>query len=90
MIKCCAAYIKQNLRLILIAVSFTIVGIALSAGYGTAVQYTNTLGFCAHTCHEMENTVYQEYTHSKHFKNEFGVVVACSVGRLAGVLFMAD
>ena len=77
MIKCCAAYIKQNLRLILIAVSFTIVGIALSAGYGTAVQYTNTLGFCAHTCHEMENTVYQEYTHSKHFKNEFGVVVAC-------------
>jgi nitrate/TMAO reductase-like tetraheme cytochrome c subunit len=54
------------------------VGIVLTAVYATAVQYTNTLGFCAHTCHEMESTVFQEYTHSKHFKNQHGVVVVCS------------
>ena len=70
-------WFRDNLRLIVMAEAFILVGILLSAGYGTAVQYTNTLGFCAHTCHEMENTVYQEYMHSKHFKNEFGVVVAC-------------
>jgi nitrate/TMAO reductase-like tetraheme cytochrome c subunit len=26
----------------------------------------------------MESTVYQEYTHSKHFKNEYGVIVGCA------------
>jgi cytochrome c-type protein NapC len=71
------AYIKSHIRLIVFAGIFVAIGIVLSAMYGTAVQYTNTLNFCAHTCHEMENTVYQEYMHSKHFKNEFGVVVAC-------------
>ena len=77
MIKKCIACLCSNLRLVLLAVGFIAVGIALSAAYGTAVQYTNTLTFCAHTCHELENTVYQEYMHSKHFKNEFGVVVGC-------------
>jgi nitrate/TMAO reductase-like tetraheme cytochrome c subunit len=55
-----------------------IVGVGLCAVYATAIQYTNTLGFCAHTCHEMESTVYPEYMQSKHFKNEHGVVITCA------------
>ncbi len=54
------------------------VGLGMAGAYGSVVDYTNSLNFCAHTCHEMEDTVYQEYTHSKHFKNEQGVVVVCS------------
>ncbi len=53
-------------------------GLAIAGAYATVVDYTNSLNFCAHTCHEMESTVYQEYTHSKHFKNEQGIVVVCS------------
>ncbi|MDE2030317.1 MAG: NapC/NirT family cytochrome c [Alphaproteobacteria bacterium] len=70
-------FIKEKRAFLLTAAGFIAIGIGLSAAYGTAVQYTNTLGFCANTCHEMHDTVYQEYSHSKHFKNEFGVVVAC-------------
>jgi len=50
----------------------------LAGTYASVVDYTNTLGFCAHTCHEMESTVYQEYRESRHFSNEQGVVVRCS------------
>src|ERR1019366_810241 len=46
--------------------------------YASAIDWTSHLDFCAHSCHEMESTVYPEYMHSKHFKNEQGVVVACA------------
>ena len=70
-------WLRSNLRFVLFASLFVVIGIALSATYGTVVQHTNTLNFCAHSCHELESTVYQEYTQSKHFKNDYGVVVAC-------------
>ena len=46
--------------------------------YATALDYTSQLSFCAHSCHEMEATVYQEYLESNHFKNQHGVVVVCA------------
>jgi len=64
--------------LIAIAAVSVVAGIALSAGYATAVQYTSTPEFCAKSCHEMESTVYREYTHSKHFKNGQGMVASCA------------
>ncbi|MGC9953769.1 MAG: NapC/NirT family cytochrome c [Rhizomicrobium sp.] len=70
--------VRGRSKFIVVAGVSILIGIGLAAGYATVVDYTNSLNFCAHTCHEMESTVYQEYTHSKHFKNEQGVVVACS------------
>lgn len=69
---------RKHQKLLIILFVGGAAGLALSAVYATAIQYTNTLGFCAHTCHEMESTVFEEYTHSKHFKNQYGVVVVCS------------
>jgi nitrate/TMAO reductase-like tetraheme cytochrome c subunit len=71
-------WIKLYRAWIAVAFTFTLIGIGLSAAYATAIDYTSHLDFCAHTCHEMESTVYQEYMHSKHYKNEQGVVVACA------------
>lgn len=54
-----------------------IAGIIFWGGFNTYMEYTNTLGFCI-SCHEMEDTVYQEYTHTVHFQNGSGVRAICS------------
>ncbi len=72
------AFAHRRSTYIIVALVAMVGGIGLTATYATVVDYTNRLDFCAHTCHEMESTVYQEYTHSKHFKNQYGVVVKCS------------
>jgi cytochrome c-type protein NapC len=46
-------------------------------GFNTAMEATNTMGFCT-SCHEMRDTVYQEYQTSVHFKNASGVRATCS------------
>ena len=72
------AFVRSRLTYIVVAGVSVLVGLGLAAGYATALDYTSSLSFCAHTCHEMESTVYQEYMHSKHYKNEQGVVVVCA------------
>ncbi len=52
-------------------------GIIFWGGFNTAMEATNTLGFCI-SCHEMEENVYQEYTHTIHFQNRTGVRATCS------------
>lgn len=52
-------------------------GIILWGGFNTAMEATNTLEFCI-SCHEMEDTVYQEYKESVHYKNASGVRAVCS------------
>lgn len=54
-----------------------IAGIIFWGGFNTYMEYTNTLGFCI-SCHEMEDTVYQEYTRTVHFQNGSGVRAICS------------
>lgn len=71
-------FVKTKFQYILVAGVALVVGLGLAGAYATAIDYTNQLSFCANTCHEMHDTVYQEYTQSKHFKNEFGVTVACA------------
>ncbi len=73
-----SGFVCSNLKWIAVAGGFTFFGLALSAVYASTLDYVSTLDFCAHTCHEMEATVYQEYTQTKHFKNEHGVVVTCA------------
>ncbi len=54
-----------------------LIGILFWGGFNTFVEYTNTTEFCI-SCHEMEDTVYQEYKKSVHYTNPSGVRVSCS------------
>ena len=51
-------------------------GILFWGGFNTALEATNSLEFCI-SCHEMRDTVYQEYKQTVHFKNRTGVRAAC-------------
>jgi cytochrome c-type protein NapC len=52
-------------------------GVIFWGGFNTFMEYSNTLDFCI-SCHEMKNTVYQEYTKTIHFQNRTGVRAICS------------
>jgi cytochrome c-type protein NapC len=52
-------------------------GIIFWGGFNTAMEATNTLSFCT-SCHEMRDTVYQEYQSTIHFTNRTGVRAICS------------
>ena len=51
-------------------------GVLLWGGFSTALELTNTESFCI-SCHEMRDTVYQEYRNSPHFKTTSGVIASC-------------
>ena len=55
-----------------------VVGIILWGGFNTGMEQTNTLAFCANTCHEMHDNVYAEYQETVHFHNRTGVRAICS------------
>ena len=54
-----------------------VAGVVFWGGFNTAMEATNTLEFCI-SCHEMENTVYQEYKTTIHYHNRTGVRATCS------------
>ena len=54
-----------------------VVGILFWGGFNTAMEATNTLEFCV-SCHEMRDTVYQEYKKTVHYQNRTGVRAICS------------
>ena len=54
-----------------------IAGIVFWGGFNTAMEATNTLEFCI-GCHEMRDTVYQEYKQTIHYSNRTGVRAICS------------
>ena len=62
--------------LALTSVAF-VFGILFWGGFNTAMEATNTLEFCT-TCHEMRDTVYQEYKETIHYSNRTGVRAICS------------
>jgi nitrate/TMAO reductase-like tetraheme cytochrome c subunit len=51
-------------------------GILFWGGFNWGMEETDTLGFCI-SCHEMRDTVYQEYKQTIHYQNPFGVRAAC-------------
>ena len=61
---------------------FAVVSIGMLSGlvfwgaFNTGMEATNTLAFCT-SCHEMRDTVYQEYKQSIHYQNQFGVRATC-------------
>lgn len=52
-------------------------GIIFWGGFHTGLEATNTLEFCT-SCHEMRDTVYQEYKETIHYSNRTGVRAICS------------
>jgi nitrate/TMAO reductase-like tetraheme cytochrome c subunit len=52
-----------------------LVGIGFSGSFVTALRYAETDKFCT-SCHEM-NTPFQEYTHSVHYSNAYGIQASC-------------
>ena len=52
-------------------------GIVAWGGFNTAMEATNTTGFCI-SCHEMFDNVYQEYKQTVHYQNRTGVRASCS------------
>lgn len=54
-----------------------VAGIIFWGGFHTALEATNTLEFCI-SCHEMRDTVYQEYKKTIHYSNRTGVRATCS------------
>ena len=54
-----------------------IAGILFWGGFNTAMEATNTLDFCT-SCHEMRDTVFQEYKKTVHYQNRTGVRAICS------------
>ena len=56
---------------------FFVIGILFWGGFHAGLEMTNTLEFCT-TCHEMRDTVYQEYKQTIHYSNRSGVRAVCS------------
>ena len=54
-----------------------IAGILFWGGFNTGMEATNELEFCI-GCHEMKNTVYEEYKKTIHYSNRTGVRAQCS------------
>jgi cytochrome c-type protein NapC len=52
-------------------------GIIFWGGFNTGLEATNKLEFCI-GCHEMKDTVYQEYKETVHYTNRTGVRAICS------------
>jgi cytochrome c-type protein NapC len=52
-------------------------GLVFWGGFNTGMEATNTLAFCT-SCHEMRDTVFQEYKETIHYKNRSGVRAICS------------
>jgi cytochrome c-type protein NapC len=52
-------------------------GILFWGGFNTGMEATNTLEFCV-GCHEMRDTVFEEYKYSIHYSNRTGVRAVCS------------
>lgn len=70
---------KPSAKYSLLAISSVsfIAGIIFWGGFNTGLEMTNTLEFCT-TCHEMRDTVYQEYKETIHYSNRTGVRAICS------------
>ena len=62
--------------LALLAVGF-VGGILFWGGLHAGLEATNTLEFCT-SCHEMRDTVFQEYKETVHYSNRTGVRATCS------------
>ncbi len=69
-------FLRRRSPLVVLVLGF-VVGIIFWGGFNTAMEMTNSMDFCI-SCHEMRDTVYQEYKESVHFRNPSGVQATCA------------
>lgn len=60
-----------------VALLGAVFGVIGWGGFNTAMEATNSLGFCV-SCHEMRDNVYEEYKKTVHYRNRSGVRAICS------------
>lgn len=77
--RCLAVLKKPSAKYSLLSLLVTgfVAGIIFWGGFNTAMEATNSLEFCI-SCHEMRDTVYQEYKETIHYSNRTGVRAICS------------
>lgn len=68
---------SAKFSLLTLLVAGFVAGIIFWGGFNTALETTNSLEFCI-SCHEMRDTVYQEYKETIHYSNRSGVRAICS------------
>jgi cytochrome c-type protein NapC len=66
----------SKLSLITVVAIGMVSGLIFWGGFNTGMEATNQLAFCT-SCHEMRDTVYQEYKETIHYKNRSGVRAIC-------------
>ena len=71
------ALLKQPVALGLAGTLGIAVGIVGWGGFNTVMEATNSLEFCT-SCHEMRDTVFEEYKKTIHYSNPAGVRAICS------------
>lgn len=54
----------------------TVGGVVFWGGFGTVMEYTNTLKYCV-SGHEMRTSVWEEYMKTAHYSNPSGVRAIC-------------
>ncbi len=60
-----------------LVVAGVIGGIIFWGGFNTFLEYTNKMEFCI-SCHEMRDTVFEEYKQTVHYQNTSGVRAICA------------
>ncbi|MDK9697383.1 MAG: NapC/NirT family cytochrome c [Siculibacillus sp.] len=69
--------LKRPTALGLAGTAGIVVGVIGWGGFNTVMEATNSLEFCI-SCHEMRDTVYEEYKKTIHWSNPAGVRAICS------------
>ncbi len=67
----------SSLSLIAVVAIGMVSGLVFWGGFNTGMEATNSLAFCV-SCHEMRDTVFQEYKETIHYRNRSGVRAVCS------------
>ena len=66
----------SRFSLVAVAAIGMICGLMFWGAFNTAMEASNQLSFCT-SCHEMRDTVFQEYKETIHYKNRSGVRAIC-------------
>ena len=66
----------SGLSLMLVVAIGMLSGLLFWGAFNTGMEATNSVAFCT-SCHEMRDTVYEEYKETVHFKNRSGVRAGC-------------
>ncbi len=71
-----SAFLRRRSPIVVLMLGL-VAGVVFWGGFNTAMVASNSMEFCI-SCHEMRDTVYQEYQDTPHFRNPSGVQATCA------------